>query len=141
MVHQRLRDVASATSFLADHVYTPEMILTSWFSLSFGSMTVAMVFYGIAMHKTLAHHLFIEAITIGLIALSIYYTYTGFVQYDKKLQYAMVACMSDDVCSTGRMDQIKSSQTSVTLSSTATIVIDVLIASLVMFQSYKQIAK
>ena len=87
--HEHLQNIDSSASFLADNIYTPETILISWFNLSFGAMTVAMVFYGIAMHKKLAHPSFIALITVGLISLSIYYTYNGFLQYDAKLQYAM----------------------------------------------------
>ena len=85
---KQLQAIAVSTSFLADHIYTPEMILTSWFNLSFVSMTVAMVFYGIAMQKAIAHHLFIDAITICLISLSTYYAYIGYIQYNEKLKLA-----------------------------------------------------
>jgi len=138
--HQHLQNISNSASFLADHIYTPETILTSWFNLSFGAMTVAMVFYGIAMHKKLAHHSFIALITVGLISLSIYYTYNGFVQYDSKLKYAMDACMSNEVCSTVNMDQIKTNQRNGILSSMVTISINVLIAILIMYDSYKRVA-
>jgi hypothetical protein len=135
-----LKDIANSTSFLADHIYTPETILTSWFNLSFSAMTVAMVFYGIAMHKKLAHHLFIEVITVGLITLSIYYTYNGFLQYDAKLQYAMKTCLSNRACSTVNMAQIKTNQRNGLVSSMVTISINVLIAILIMYDSYKRVA-
>lgn len=135
-----LKDIANSTSFLADHIYTPETILTSWFNLSFSAMTVAMVFYGIAMHKKLAHHLFIEMITVGLITLSIYYTYNGFLQYDGKLKYAMNACLRDKACSTVNMDQIKTNHTNGLVASIVTIGINLLIAMLIMYDSYKRVA-
>jgi hypothetical protein len=136
--HQHLQNIAKSTSFLADHIYTPEMILTSWFNLSFVSMTVAMVFYGIAMHQTMAHHAFIELITIGLISLSIYYTYNGYMQYDEKLQHATNVCVSDKVCSNVNMEQIKNNQKNVRLISAATVIISLLIAILIIYKSYKK---
>jgi hypothetical protein len=136
--HQHLQNIAKSTSFLADHIYTPEMILTSWFNLSFVSMTVAMVFYGIAMHQTMAHHAFIELITIGLISLSIYYTCNGYMQYDEKLQHATNVCVSDKVCSNVNMEQIKNNQKNVRLISAATVIISLLIAILIIYKSYKK---
>ena len=133
-----LQDIAQSTSFLADHIYTPEMILTGWFNLSFISMTVAMVFYGIAMHQTMAHHAFIELITVGLISLSIYYTYIGYMQYHDKLKYAINACQSNKTCSSVNMEQFKNSQTNVRLISAATVIISLLIAILIMYKSYKK---
>ena len=138
--HHHLQNMASSASFLADNIYTPETILTSWFNLSFGAMTVAMVFYGIAMHIQLAHPSLIELITIGLIALSIHYTYNGFVQYDAKLQYAMKTCLSNQACSTANMEQIKTNHKNVQLSSIATIGINLLIAILIIYDSYKKFA-
>ena len=136
--HEHLQNIASSASFLADNIYTPETILISWFNLSFGAMTVAMVFYGIAMHKKLAHPSFIALITVGLISLSIYYTYNGFLQYDAKLQYAMKTCLSNKLCSTVNMEQIKNNHKNGLLSSIATIGINLLIAILIMYDSYKK---
>jgi hypothetical protein len=136
--HQHLQNIAKSTSFLADHIYTPEMLFTSWFNLSFVSMTVAMVFYGIAMHQTMAHHVLIELITIGLISLSIYYTCNGYMQYDEKLQHAINVCVSDKVCSTVNMEQIKNNQKNVRLISAATVTISLLIAILIIHKSYKK---
>ena len=136
--HQQLQNIAKSTSFLADNIYTPEMILTSWFNLSFVSMTVAMVFYEIAMHASMAHHAFIELITIGLISLSIYYTYSGYMQYDEKLQYAANACVSDKACSNVNMEEVINNQKKVRLISAATVIINLLIASLIIHKSYKK---
>ena len=103
-------------------------------------MTVAMVFYGIAMHKKLAHPSLLALITISLIALSIHYTYNGFVQYYAKLQYAMKTCLSNKACSTANMAQIKTNHKNVQLSSIATIGINLLIAILIIYDSYKKFA-
>lgn len=135
-IHDQLQNIANSPSFLADHIYMPETILTSWLNLSFVAMTVAMVFYGIAMHKTLYNHIYIELITIGLILLSIFYTYNGYTQYDSKIQYAMHACMSNKTCLAVNMDQIKNNQKNGLLSSIATISINLLIAMLIMYKSY-----
>ena len=135
--HQRhLQNIANDPSFLADHIYSPEMILTSWFNLSFVTMTVAMVFYGIAMHKTLAHHTFIELITICLIILSTYYAYIGYKQYDDNIKYAIESCGSSKLCSTTNMYNIKNIHHSGTVSSMATIFINALIAILIIYKSY-----
>lgn len=138
--HHHLQNIAGSTSFLADHIYTPETILTSWLNLSFGAMTVAMVFYGIAMHKKLAHHSFIALITVCLILLGVYYTYNGFVQYDAKMQYAMNACLSNKLCSSVNMAQIKNNHKNSLLSSIATIGINLLIAILIVYDSYTKFA-
>jgi hypothetical protein len=136
----QMRDIAESTSFLADHIYTPEMILTSWFNLSFISMTVAMVFYGIAMQKAIVHHLFIDAITICLISLSTYYAYIGYIQYNEKLKYAINTCQSNNTCSSVNMEQIKHNQEIGILTGTSTIAINMIIAILIMYKSYKKFA-
>ena len=137
---EQLKDIARSTSFLADHIYTPEMILTSWFNLSFVSMTVAMVFYGIAMQKSIVHHLFIDAITICLISLSTYYAYVGYIQYNEKLKYAINTCQSNKTCSSVNMEQIKHNQEIGILTGTSTIAINMFIAILIMYKSYKKFA-
>ena len=137
---EQLNTIARSTSFLADHIYTPEMILTSWFNLSFVSMTVAMVFYGIAMQKAIVHHLFIDAITICLISLSTYYAYIGYIQYNEKLKYAINTCLSNKKCSSVNMAQIKHNQEIGTLTGTSTIAINMFIAILIMYKSYKKFA-
>lgn len=135
---EQLKDIARSTSFLADHIYTPEMILTSWFNLSFVSMTVAMVFYGIAMHKAIVHHLFTDAITICLISLSTYYAYIGYIQYNEKLKYAINTCLSNKTCSSVNMEQIKRNQEIGILTGMSTIAINIFIAILIMYKSYKK---
>ena len=135
---EQLNTIARSTSFLADHIYTPEMILTSWFNLSFVSMTVAMVFYGIAMQKAIVHHLFIDAITICLISLSTYYAYIGYIQYNEKLKYAINTCQSNKTCSSVNMEQIKHNQEIGILTGTSTIAINIFIALLIMYKSYKK---
>lgn len=135
--HRRhLQNIANDPSFLADHVYSPEMILTSWFNLSFITMTVAMVFYGIAMHKTLAHHAFITLITMCLILLSTYYAYIGYNQYDGNIKYAIKSCGSSKLCSNVTMYNIKNIHARGTVSSMATICINALIAILIIYKSY-----
>ena len=135
---EQLNIIARSTSFLADHIYTPEMILTSWFNLSFVSMTVAMVFYGIAMQKSIVHHLFIDAITICLISLSTYYAYVGYIQYNEKLKYAINTCQSNKTCSSVNMEQIKHNQEIGILTGTSTIAINMFIAILIMYKSDKK---
>ena len=133
---RHLQNIANSTSFLAEHIYAPEMILTSWFNVSFVTMTVAMVFYGIAMHKKLAHHAFIELITISLISLSTYYAYIGYMQYDDKIKYAIESCESSKLCSTTTTNKIKNIHNSGTVSGMVTIFINVLIAILIICKSY-----
>lgn len=129
---------ANSPSFLGDNVYSSEMILTSWFNLSFSSMTLAMVFYGIAIHKNLAHHAFVELITIGLISLSIYYTWIGYIQYKLKLKRATDACVANKACSSMNLNVIENNDMFVTLSSMITICINLLIAIVIIHKSYKQ---
>ena len=132
------QEFANSPSFLGDNVYSAEMILTSWFNLSFCSMTLAMVFYGIAIHKNLAHHAFIELITIGLISLSIYYTWIGYIQYKLKLKRAINSCVANKACSAMNLNVIENNDKFVTLSSIMTIGINVLIASIIVRESYKK---
>ena len=136
--HQHLQNISNSTSFFSDHVYTPEIILTSWFNLSFSSMTLAMVFYGIAIHKNLAHHAFIELIALSLIATSMYYTYNGYTQYNLKIKYAMDACLANESCSDMNASVIKNNREYVMGSSMMTMTIDALIAAVIVYKSYKK---
>jgi hypothetical protein len=136
---QYLQNISSSASFFSDHVYTPEIILTSWFNLSFGSMMLAMVFYGIAIHKNLAHHVFIELIALSLIATSIYYTYNGYMQYNLKMKYAIDACRSNESCSTINLNVIGNNKKYVMVTSIITITIDALIAIVIVYKSYKKL--
>jgi hypothetical protein len=136
---QYLQNISSSASFFSDHVYTPEIILTSWFNLSFSSMMLAMVFYGIAIHKNLAHHVFIELIALSLIATSIYYTHNGYMQYNLKMKYATDACRTNKSCSTINLSVIENNQKSVMVTSIITITIDALIALVILYKSYKKI--
>ncbi len=129
---------AKSPSFLGDNVYSTEMILTSWFNLSFCAMTLAMVFYGIAIHKNLAHHAFIELITVGLISLSIYYTWIGYIQYKLKIKRATDSCGANKACSSKNLNVIENNDKYVTLSSMMTIGINLLIASIILRESYKK---
>lgn len=139
MSKQTSQNIDTVASFFSEHIYTPEIILTSWFGLSFSSMMLAMVFYGIAIHKNLAHHAFIEVITIGLISLSIYYTCIGYMQYDLKIKHATDACFANKVCLDANLKVIENNVKFVMTSSVITIVINVLIATVIVYNSYKQI--
>jgi hypothetical protein len=132
------QEIDNSSAFWADHVYTPEILLTSWFNLTFCSMTLAMVFYGIAIHKNLAHHALIALITIGLISLSIYYTWIGYIQYKLKLKYTLDGCFAKNGCSKMNLNVITNNNKYVTLSSMMTIGINLLIASIILRESYKK---
>lgn len=132
------QEIDNSSAFWADHVYTPEILLTSWFNLTFCSMTLAMVFYGIAIHKNLAHHALIALITIGLISLSIYYTWIGYIQYKLKLKYTLDGCFAKNGCSKMNLNVITNNNKYVMVSSVITIGINLLIAIVIVRESYKK---
>ena len=104
-------------------------------------MTLAMVFYGIAIHKNLAHHALIALITIGLISLSIYYTWIGYIQYKLKLKYTLDGCFAKNGCSKMNLNVITNNNKYVMASSVITIVINLLIAIVIVRESYKKFTK
>lgn len=133
---QYLQEISKSLSFFSDYVYTPEIILTSWFNLSFSSMMVAMMVYGVGIHKKLAHHVLIELIALSLNAISIYYAYNGYIQYSLKIKYATDVCLTNKICSTMNLNVIANNNKFIMGASIMTIAINVLIAMFIVYKSY-----
>jgi len=123
---------------MAESVYTPKTIFSSWLNLSFFSVTAAMIFYDMTRRKSLpAHPILVAMIAIGLILISVSYVYFGIYPYFKRMSIALDKCSSNSECSKQHLEDIKRLRNEFTLLGIGTIVIESLIAILIIWQTSK----
>lgn len=84
----------------------PEALFTSWISLSLITVTVAMIFYGIADSKNIMHPVLTAILAIGMMCISISYIYSGVYLFKNKMDYLIEKCQENSVCKTTGMDRM-----------------------------------
>jgi len=123
---------------LAENVYTPEAIFSSWLNLSFFSVTAAMIFYHLTQKKSIVGHpILIAMIAIGLIIISVSYVYFGIYPYYKRMTLAIDKCNLNQECVKNNINDIRKLRNEFTILGVGTMIVEILIAILIIWQSYK----
>jgi len=99
-----MTDKSSTSS--VEMVYEPEALFTHWISLSLITVTVAMIFYGIADSKNIMHPVLTATLAIGLMFISIFYIYSGVYLFKNKMDYLIAKCKQNNACKIDGMERM-----------------------------------
>ena len=89
-------------------VYTPEIILATWLSLSFFATTVSLLFYHMTRVKSIEMDARIAGVfAVLLIGVSIAYTVFAIVPYVQRLNHVIVSCVKSKDCDAEQVGKLR----------------------------------
>ena len=116
----------------ADQFYTPEALLSSWMNLSILILTTAMLFYHLNHVQSIkADKRLAGLVSIMLLVCGVMYLVISLKNYIPRVNDVIMACDSDEECSSGQVNRMKITKTVNVAMTSITIVIELVIAYLI----------
>ena len=92
----------------SSRVYTPEIILATWLSLSLFAVTVSLIFYHMTRVKSIEMDARIAgAFAVLLMGVSIAYTVFAIVPYLQRLDHVITSCARSEYCDAKEVSKLR----------------------------------
>ena len=120
-------------------VNEPEGVFIHWISVSLITVTVAMIFYGLAIDKNIFHPLFTAFLAIGLMLVAVFNINSGIFLFYTKMKLLLDSCEKQSFCKLKGLTRLKFIKNHLLFLGLSIGFFELLIALFVILNTYKML--